>query len=192
MVSLRPRRDHTANRTALLMCPHSWMNRGPLRSDKLESWMIESRPFMKSPLRSWKCSLTTIECSVPCLIADFTWVSDKLGWTRIFLFWKVALPKLLQPVDIPCHRLSGAVDQRLIKLSLCISYSTRWPCLGQEPRRAMISEPGFLSPGEETCSSDVRKQKKNQPSPRPAASKIKGGKKICVHLVQLAPIKANN
>lgn len=37
----------------------------------------------------------------------------------------------------------------------------------------MISEPGFLSPGEETCSGDVGKQI-NQPSPRPAASEIKG------------------
>lgn len=37
----------------------------------------------------------------------------------------------------------------------------------------MISETGFLSPGEETCSADVRKWI-NQPSPRPADSEIKG------------------
>lgn len=48
-----------------------------------------------------------------------------------------------------------------------------WLCLGQEPRRAMISETGFLSPGEETCSADVRKWI-NQPSPGPADSEIKG------------------
>lgn len=48
-----------------------------------------------------------------------------------------------------------------------------WLCLGQEPRRAMISETRFLLPGEETRSGDVRKRI-NQPSPRPADSKIKG------------------
>lgn len=116
------------------------------------------------------------------------YITNKTTQTRIF--GTRIFPKFLRPIDIPCHGLLGAVDQRLIKLSLSISYSIMWPCLGQEPRRAMISEPGFLSPGEETCSADVGKQI-NQPSPRPAASKIKGGK-ICVRLVQLAPIKAND
>lgn len=37
----------------------------------------------------------------------------------------------------------------------------------------MISETGFLSPGEETRSGDVRKRI-NQPSPRPADFEIKG------------------
>lgn len=44
---------------------------------------------------------------------------------------------------------------------------------GPGPRRAMIADTGFSSPGEATCSGDVRKRM-NQPSPRPADSEIKG------------------
>lgn len=97
--------------------------------------------------------------------------------------------KFPPPIDLPCQGLLSAVDRWLMNLSFSISRRIMGLCLGQEPRRAMISEPASWSPGEETRSGDVRKRI-NPPSPGPADSEIKG--EICVQLVQLAPIKANN
>lgn len=51
----------------------------------LAGWMWPSQSRQAWRLNgSRTCSLSAIGSSVSCLTADFTWLSDKLGWTRIF------------------------------------------------------------------------------------------------------------
>lgn len=52
---------------------------------RMAGWTWPSRNWQAWRLNgSWKCSLNAIGSSVSCLTADFTWVSDKVGWTRLF------------------------------------------------------------------------------------------------------------
>lgn len=115
-----------------------------------------AKAFSSSYIRS----LQTHQHRVLCSGSDSRWAlrrprRGKLARVRTFPgpWWEKGVPaKFPHSIDIPCQGLLSAVDRRLMNLSFYISHRIMGLCLGQEPRRAMISGPGSLSPGEQARS----------------------------------------
>lgn len=63
----------------------SWSQGGEEGSGCKQHSLVDGSSWQAWRLNgSRTCSLSAIGSSVSCLTADFTWLSDKLGWTRIF------------------------------------------------------------------------------------------------------------